>query len=76
MSLGICLLLSVSRLYIFSDGSIPKLSEAIWRTPDGHDAGLGRLPLHRYFQEEKADSNIVAIDWIFPEAYAQTQSGF
>lgn len=53
MSLGICLLLSVSRLYIFSDGSSPKLSEAIWRTPDGHDAGLGRIPLRRCSQEEK-----------------------
>lgn len=44
MSLGICLLLSVSRLYIFWDGSIPKLSEAIWRTPDGQLQAWGGSP--------------------------------
>lgn len=65
MSLGICLLLSVSRLYIFWDGPIPKLSEAIWRTLDGQAAGLGRLSLHRYSQEEKTVSNIIAIAFCF-----------
>lgn len=53
MSLGICLLLSVSRPYIFSDGSIPKLSEAIWRTLMVTMQAWGGSPSTGIFRKKK-----------------------